>query len=169
MSAAAFKEYRLTSQEACNYDAKGVVERVVWRLMEDEPDTCDSGAMEEFFGRILRVQAAVYSAWQIANWVVVGGPGHVFDMCCAPIIYMAIEGFDFLHESHLAESLRQVCRKFPGGSVPRDCEEASAFLYSVADDDETSELLREFEKRPVEEWFDIERFLKAHRDCFVMP
>ena len=169
MSAATFKEYRLTSQEASNYTARSVVERVVWRLMEDEPDTGDSEAMEEFFGRILRVQAAAYSVWQIANWVVVGGLGHAFEMCCAPIIDKAIEGLALLHEPHLAESLRQVCRKFPGGSVPPDREAALAFINSEPEDVEMSELLEEFEKRPVEEWFDVERFLKTHRDCFVIP
>jgi len=158
MSAARFKEYRLTSQEASNYDAKGVVEEVMRRLMEDAPDISDSEATEEFFGCILHVQAAAYSVWHIENWVVVGGMGHAFEICCAPIIYMGVEGFDLLHEPRLAESLRQICRKFPGGSVPRDLEEASAFVYSELDDEETSEmskLLREFEKRPVEEWLTL--------------
>jgi hypothetical protein len=44
-----------------------------------------------------------------------------------------------------------------------------AFIESQLDDEEMSELLDEFEKRPVEEWFDIQRFLKTHRDRFVIP
>lgn len=169
MNAVTFREYRLTSQEASKYDARGIVEQVVWRLMEQEPDDGDAESMENFFGHILHVQAAAYSVWQVANWVVVGGLGHAFEMCCAPVIYTAIDGFDLMHEPKLADRLRQVCRMFPGGSVPRDREEAEAFIHSQPEDGEMDELFDDFEGRPVKEWFDFERFLKSHRDCFVIP
>ena len=166
-----FKEYRLTPQEASGYNAEGVVERVVWRLMEDEPSIGDSDAMEEFFGRMLSVQAAVYAAWHSVNWIVVGGIGHVFETCSVPMIEKAIEGYELLHEPHLADCVRRMCKRFPGGTVPRDCDEAWEFLSSEAmdEDAEMNWLQGEFSRRPVEKWFDVERFYHDYRDGFVIP
>ncbi len=163
------KVYRFTSQEASQLEAERVVEKIVWRIMEDAPDQGDSKEMERFLNGLSAPQAAAYAAWETSNWVVVGGAGHMFEICSAPLIYKAVEAFELLHEPRLADSLRQLCQRFPGGKVPDDCEAASAFIESMSEDATVSKLLGEFEKRPVKDWFDVERFFQAHRDSFVIP
>lgn len=169
MSSNAFKEYRLTENEAAKLDTWHIVNTVIFRVADDAPSLYDSDAMDEFFDSVLSVQAAAFSAWFATSFAVVGGMWHIFECCCAPMIYKAIEGYDLLYAPGPAATLRRACACFPGGVIPRASENVEAFILGDEDAFPSPEELRiEFENDEVEKQLDFEEFLRDHRDCFII-
>ena len=171
MSPGAIKEYRLTEEEASKLDTWQIVNTVIFRVAEDAPSLTDSDAMDEFFSSILSVQAAAFSAWFSASFAVVGGMWHIFECCCAPMVYKAIEGYELLYEPGPAETLRRACAFFPNAVVPRAHKEVEEFIFGNDDaKPPVEELGAEFEDdQRAHRFFDFERFYRNHRDCFVIP
>jgi hypothetical protein len=167
MGSSQIKEYRLREEEAASLDTWHVINAVIFRVADDAPSLIDSDAMEDFFTSILSVQAAAFSAWFTVNFAVVGGVWHIFECCCAPMVYKAIEGYEMLSEPHPAQCLRRACAKFPGEVVPRSQNDIEKFLSSY---DDEGELDFEFEKeKKIGAFFDFEKLYREHRDCFVIP
>jgi len=165
------KEYRLTEEEAAGLDPWHIINAVIFRVAEDAPTLTDSDAMEDFFDSILSVQAAAFSAWFSASFAVVGGMWHIFECCCAPMVYKAIEGYELLYEPGPAQTLRLACARFPGGVVPRGSREVEQFVFGKDSDlPPPAELGAEFEDaKQVHAFFDFERLYHDRRDCFVIP